>query len=191
MIRNLNNHPSLDCESSHSFTPSEPEPSNDFYTPFNQQDAIKHIKKLLRHYKIGVKEWSVGSNGRAWVKSKIVKIPIPSDIDRFWIACHEIGHVVKGVDGKLFEYEYIAEMFALEQCKIFNWDYRQPIERARRYVIMNISKGHCRGLNLNSINQEIRNFCDINFDEWKGRKVFVKNWGTASYTEPLLIEFYQ
>lgn len=161
---------------------------NNVYSNFNSEIAKQHINKLLKHYKIHVRCWSVGSNGGAWVNLKEIKIPHPTDIDRFWIACHEIGHVVRGVDGRLFEYEYAAEMFAMEQCKIYDWDYRQPMERARRYIIMNIAKGHCRGLNLDTISQEIKQFCNIDFQAWKGRKVFVTNWGKASYTKPLHVE---
>lgn len=156
------------------------------YSPFDPKLADKHLKKMLRHYKIKVASWSTSSVGWARVSMKTVKIPKPTDIDRFCVAMHELGHIIKGAcksDMPLFKSEYIAEMFALEQAAIFNWDATQYKERARRYIIMNIAKGHCRRLNLDAIEKEIKDFCAIDFESWKGKRVFVSGWGNDVYKE--------
>lgn len=161
--------------------------------PFDPVLAEKHLKKMLKHYKITRVNWSISSSGWARIDTKEVKIPKPTDIDRFCVAMHELGHIIKGAckrDMPLFRSEYIAECFALEQAALFNWDITLYKERARRYVIMCISKGHCRGLNLDSIEQEIKNFCAIDFELWKGNRVFVSGWGASVYKEkPLEITF--
>ena len=156
------------------------------YSPFDLKIAEQHLKKLLKHYKIKVYQWSVGPNGKAYYDLKQIKIPHPTDIQRFCVAMHEIGHVVKGKSSKLYRSEYNAEMFALEQAALFNWDTSTYRERARWYVIMNIAKGYCRKLNLDSIEQDVKDFCQINFEEWKGKRVFVRR---NTDTKKCTIEF--
>jgi hypothetical protein len=41
---------------------------------------------------------------------------------------------------------------------------------------MCIAKGHVRKLNLDKIEPHIKDFCGIDFETWKGKKVFVSNW---------------
>jgi hypothetical protein len=151
----------------------------------------QHINQLLSFYGIRVKKWSKSSCGRAWDCNKTVIIPKPTDIDRFCVCLHEIGHIVNPCkSNKNFEKEYAAEMFAINQCRIAGYDCSDYKERARRYIIMNISKAHARKLNLKTIPDEIKQFCNINFSEWEGRKVFVRNWGVNTYKDKeLVIEF--
>ncbi len=160
---------------------------------FDKEIAKAHLDKLLKHYKIKVVSWSKSSVGWAIVNKKEVKIPEPTDIDRFCVAMHELGHVIKSAckaDMKLYKSEFIAESFAFEQAALFNWDITDYKERARRYVIMCVAKGHCRKLNLDIIEQDVLDFCAIDFESWKGKKVFVSGWGKDTYKyEPLTISF--
>ena len=156
---------------------------------FDQEKAEQHLKKLLRQYKIKVVKWSVGSNGRAWFIRKEIKIPQPTNTDRFCIGMHEIKHIIDGHWGKLYEREFACETFAIEQAVQLGFDVSEYRERARRYIIMNIAKGYCRKLNLSKIDPKIKDFCNIDFAEWEGKKVFVSGWGNAVRKgEPLQIQ---
>jgi hypothetical protein len=159
---------------------------------FDKLKAEEHLQKLLKKHNIRVVKWSSTSCGRAWVKERKVKIPHPTNIDRFCVAMHEIGHVVKGASKKnmkLYKSEFIAEMFAIEQAELLGFDCTLYKERARRYIIMNIAKGYCRKLNLETIEQEVKEFCNINFKEWEGKKVYISGWGINTYKgEPLEVK---
>lgn len=155
---------------------------------FDQKKAENHLKSLLRRYKIKVKQWSVGSNGRAWPDAQLVKIPKPTDVDRFCVGMHEIKHIIDGIEKKLYQREYACEMFAIEQAESLGFDCADYKERARRYIIMNIAKGHCRRLDLSKIEPEIREFCQVDFGKWVGRKVFVSGWGNAKREFKISIE---
>lgn len=151
---------------------------------FNKEKAEQHLQQLLKRYKIKVVKWSATSCGRAWVSKKEVKIPHATNIDRFCVAMHELGHVIKDASKrkmKLYQSEFIAEKFAFEQCELLGFDCSDYRERARRYMIMNIAKGYCRKLNLGTIEQEVKDFCKIDFKEWEGKKVFVSGWGHDTY----------
>lgn len=150
------------------------------FTPFDPVIAGKHLLQMLQTHDISITQWSAGPNGRAWVQSNQVKVPKPTDIERFCVAMHELGHCIKGASKykmKLYKSEFIAEMFAIEQAEQFNWDVTNYKKRAKGYVIMCIAKGHCRKLNLDNIEPEIKKFCGVDFKKWKGKKVFVSNWG--------------
>jgi hypothetical protein len=156
------------------------------YTPFSPDLAEKYLKHLLKHYRIKVRAWSIGSNGRAWHDSREVKIPRPTDIDRFCIAMHELGHIINNGDKrrmKLYRSEFIAETYAIKQAADFNWDVTEYRERARWYLIMNVAKGHCRKLNLDSIEDDVRDFCQIDFNEWRGKKVFVRRYKDSTLND--------
>lgn len=167
--------------------------SENQYTMFDKELAEQHLQKLLAQHRIKVRKWSASSCGRAWVSKKEVKIPHPTNIDRFCLAMHELGHVIKDASKKkmkLYQSEFIAEMFAIEQAELLGFDCSDYKERARRYVIMNIAKGYCRKLNLGTIEQEVKDFCQIDFKEWEGKKVFVTGWGNDTYRgNPLTITF--
>jgi len=146
---------------------------------FNKDIAESYINKLLNHYKIKVVSWSKTDCGRAWVSSKEVKIPKPTNLMRFCIALHEIGHIVEDATKskmKLYQSEYKAEQFAIREAKSLGFDTTEYEKNARGYVTMCIAKGHARKLNLDKIEPNIKDFCGIDFETWKGKKVFVSNW---------------
>jgi len=147
---------------------------------FDVNIAEQHLNKLLKQYKIKVIKWSKSSCGYAYYDTKEIKIPKPIDIDRFCVAMHEIKHIIDGKFGKLFEREFACEIFAINEAIKLGFNPSQYKERARRYVIMNIAKGYCRKLDLNKISQEIKDFCNIDFELWKNKKVFVSNWGSKA-----------
>jgi hypothetical protein len=148
---------------------------------FDRNIAEQHLKMLLKQYKIKVVKWCKSACGRAWVDKKEIAIPKPTDIINFCVAMHEIGHVIDGCHPmKLYRSEYKAEMFAMGQSKLLGFDCSKYEKRAKGYVIMCVAKGHCRKLNLKNIEQDVRDFCGIDFNEWEGKKVFVSGWVTGS-----------
>lgn len=155
---------------------------------FDKTLAENHLKSLLKNYKIKVHAWSATPCGWAKINSKSIKIPHPTNVERFCVGMHEIAHIINGKSGKLYEREYACEMFAIKQAELLSFDVSQYRERARRYVIMCIAKGYCRKLKLSSISKEIKNFCKIDFSAWGNKKVFVQNCGDTK--KPLLIKIY-
>lgn len=152
----------------------------------NQMKSI--VNQLLKKHKIKVKKWSTSSCGRAYFQTRMVKIPNPTDVDRFCVCLHEIEHILHGKKGKSYEQEYACEMFAINTAKQHGFNVTGYQERARRYIIMCIAKAHCRGLNVGNIDHQIKHFCNINFNTWQGKKVHVSNWGTEVYKgKPLKI----
>ena len=147
-------------------------------TTFDSVKAEKHLKMMLKQYRIKVRKWSVTASGRAYFTVNEVKIPKPTDIERFCVGMHEIKHCIDGHWGKLYQSEYACEMFAIEQAELLGFDITEYKERARRYVIMCISKGYCRKLNLTTLDEHIKDFCNIDFSLWTNKKVFVSGWGT-------------
>jgi hypothetical protein len=84
---------------------------------YDQKIAEKHLNKLLRRYKIHVYQWSKSSCGRAYYNQKRIKIPHPTDVDRFCVCMHEIKHIIDGAGKFSFEDEYNADKFAIEQLR--------------------------------------------------------------------------
>lgn len=158
---------------------------------FDIEKATKHLNGLLIHYKIKVIKWSASSCGRANFLKKEIKIPKPTDVDRFCVCMHEIKHIIDGGGGKLYQREYACEMFAIEQAELLGFNCEIYKERARRYVIMAIAKGHCRRcFDFSKLESKISKFCNIDFSEWENKKVFVSGWGgDVKKNKPLIIKF--
>lgn len=148
---------------------------------FNKEIAEQHLNKLLKQYKIKVVKWSTTSSGCAWVKKKEIKIPKPTNPDRFGVCCHEVKHIIDGdiVNGKKakrFEQEFACDMFAREQMVLIDtggiaeWD-----NRTNWHCLSRIAMAVNRGLNINKIGKEIREwFYDVDFEKWVGKKIFVQ-----------------
>jgi len=146
---------------------------------FNKAEVEQHINKMLKKHNIEVYGWSSTSSGRAKVKSRKVKIPKPTNIDRFAVCLHEIFHVISKKGSKSFEKEFYCDMYALDTLKQMNLPVDRWIIRMRWHVLSRIAMAHNRGLNHANINQEIRLFfSEIDFAKWIGKKVYVghKYW---------------
>ncbi len=147
---------------------------------FDEKLATKHLNSFLKTYKIKVCKWSVTDCGRAYISKKEIKIPKPTNVIRFCICMHEIKHIIDGNKGKLYQKEFACEKFAIEQAESLGFDCSIYKEIARRYVVMNIAKGFCRGLNLKNIEPEIIKFCNVDFSSWEYKRVFVTGWGSSN-----------
>jgi len=143
---------------------------------FDKKLAETHLKKLLKHYKIHVYEWSKSSCGVAYYDQKRIKIPRPTNTDRFGVCMHEIKHVIDGVGKFSFEDEYNCDKYALEQIRLLGFGGEEEwISRMKWHVLSRIAMAHNRRLDHKNINAEIRNFfSDVDFTLWEKNKIFVR-----------------
>lgn len=149
------------------------------HTPYKKDVGMKQLQRLLKQHKVTVIAWSVTSCGYAHFKSRKVKIPTPTDIDRFCVCLHEIKHCIDGKLATRFIEEYECEKFAIETAAEFGYDVEEYTERSRRHIIVGIAKAHNRGYDVKKLPQEIKDFCQpCDFTAWAGNKVFASGWGT-------------
>lgn len=150
---------------------------------FNKKDAEQYINKLLKKHKIEVYGWSATSCGRAAIKSRKIKIPKPTNVDRFAVCLHEIFHIIGRKGSKSFEKEFYCDMYARGILIELGYDVSAWDKRTKWHILSRIAMAHNRGLNHNSINSEIRAFFkEIDFNKWIGMKVFVgrKYWDSVN-----------
>lgn len=141
---------------------------------FNKKDAKQYIDKLLKKHKIEVYGWSVTSSGRAKVKKRMVKIPQPTNVDRFAVCLHEIFHIIGRKGSKSFEKEFYCDMYARKILVELGYETEAWDKRIKWHVLSRIAMAHNRGLNHAGIKSEIREFFpEIDFTKWIGKKVFV------------------
>ena len=117
-------------------------------------------------------------NASCWQHLREIKIaPILGKLD-FWVALHEIGHIVADFTGvipdhpvPLYMSEYAASMYAINVMAQLGIDLKIYKEHARRYQIWVMAdEFNKKNLKVENIHQEVARFCDIDFDEWKGAK---------------------
>jgi len=144
---------------------------------FDKKIAEQHLNKLLQEYNIKVVKWSVTSSGCAWWNRNEIKIPKPTNSDRFAVCMHEVKHIIDGNKGKRFEQEFACDMYAREQLIFLGFDgVEEWDKRTNWHCLSRIAMAVNRGLNVGKIGEEIRTwFHDVNFDEWHAMKVFVSH----------------
>lgn len=141
---------------------------------FDKQFAEQYINKLLKKHKITVYAWSSTSCGRARIKSKMIKIPKPTNVDRFGVCLHEIFHIIGRKGSKSFEKEFYCDMYARRIIAELEYDTTDWDKRTKWHILSRIAMAHNRGLNHEKINSEIRDFFkEIDLNKWIGNKVFV------------------
>ena len=117
------------------------------------------------------------AEGICWQHLREIRIaPILGKLD-FWVALHEIGHIVADITGvldtktPLYMSEYAASMYAINMMAQLDIDLKIYKEHARRYQIWviadEINKKH---LNVKDIHPEVIAFCNIDFSQWIGAK---------------------
>jgi len=76
------------------------------------KEMADHVKKLLAEYKLTLKD---GREGRAWHRTKTVRLSPVKSVVTYLVALHEIGHVVypKAHNGTRLDKEYHAWQWAL------------------------------------------------------------------------------
>lgn len=142
---------------------------------FNQKDAEKFLGDLLKKHRIKVhSKRSTTSCGWANWYDKEIKIPIPSDVDRFGVCLHEVKHIIDGNKGKRYWQEFQCDLYALNILKEFGYDTTLWEKRMRWHVLSRVAMATNRG--LKEIDSEIvEYFGDVDFTKWYGKKVFVSS----------------
>ena len=119
-----------------------------------KQDLRRHkkiIKALLKKEQIKVIGRRLTDVGTAWIDTREVVIPYITDIGKFLVCIHEIGHIINGWNyGKMSIHrcEFLTEKWTIRQAKRYKIDkkfpkeYRRYIIGAKRYVVhCCVSKG--------------------------------------------------
>lgn len=140
---------------------------------FKQKQAETYLNKLIKKYKIKIHtKRSVSSCGWAnWFDNEI-KIPYPTDVDRFGVCLHEVKHIIDGDRGKRYQQEFWCDLWSLNILKEFQYDTDYWERRMRWHVLSSVAMATNRG--LKKVDEEICNyFSDVDFSNWCGKRVFV------------------
>jgi len=131
--------------------------------------------------------WKKSDNaGWCWQELREIRIaPIKGKLD-FWVALHEIGHIVADVTGVLQDHpvpeymsEYAANIYALNMMAQLGINLKIYKEHARRYQVSVIADAiNKRELKVKNIHPEVAAFCNIDFSAWNRAKNIrvVKNY---------------
>lgn len=140
---------------------------------FDKKEAIQYVTALCKKHRIKVVKWSSTSCGQANKKAREIKIPSPTNVDRFAVCLHEIFHIIGRKGSSSFEKEFYCDKYALDTLVELGYATDGWIKRMKWHVLRCLAMAHNRGLNHDKINQEIRDFfSEIDFSTWKGKKVF-------------------
>ena len=146
---------------------------------YSKQAGTAVLNAMLKQHRITVCAWSSTSCGYAIIKERKIKIPKPTNADRFGVCMHEVKHIIDGNKGKRYQQEFWADKFAREQmvlvgcseAELHDWD-----RRTNWHVLSRIAMAHNRGLKRQNLTQEVRDFFDhVDFDAWLGQTVFVQH----------------
>jgi hypothetical protein len=139
---------------------------------FNKKEAEDHLNKLIKQYNIKVVQRSKSSCGWAMWETNEIKIPHPTDIDRFGVCLHEIKHIIDGNKGKRYQQEFWCDLYALNTLKEFKYDTTEWEIRMRWHVLSRVAMATNRGVKI--VDKEITEYYkDVDFTKWIGKKVFV------------------
>jgi hypothetical protein len=140
---------------------------------FNKKNAEQYIDALLKQHNITVAKWSVASCGWANIKERCIKIPKPTNVDRFAVCLHEIKHIIDGNWGERFQLEFACDKFALDTLTELGYDTTEWYNTMKCHALSYIAKAHNKGTDLSKMNTEIRRFFEeVDFSKWVGKKVF-------------------
>jgi len=144
---------------------------------FNREEAESYLNNLIKQYNIKVVERSKSSCGWARWDTNEIKIPHPTNIDRFGVCLHEISHIIdadtkNGKPTKRYEQEFYCDMYARNILIEFGYDTTEWDQRTRWHILSRIEMATNRG--VKKVNEEIvEYFNDVDFDQWYGKKVWV------------------
>ena len=139
---------------------------------FNQKQAETYLNKLIKQYKIKISERSKISCGWAIWETREIKIPYPSDIDRFGVCLHEVKHIIDGDTGKRYQQEFWCDLYALNILKEFGYNTTEWEIRMRWHILSRVAMATHRGVKV--VDKEITDYYkDVDFTKWIGKKVYV------------------
>lgn len=132
--------------------------------------ANSAIRREVKKYNIRVHKKKFRTNvGRAWVHLNLVKIPFVYNIESIYIIFHEIGHIKHNHDDQKWNYlqELQAESYALSQLRMigikqnYPKEYKDVLDRAKKYVMLNILYDIELGLKVKDISVRTLRFCNL------------------------------
>jgi hypothetical protein len=145
---------------------------------FDEKEATQIMNKYLKQYKIKVIQWSSSSCGYAYTKRDKqgyyrIKVPKPTNADRFGVVMHEIYHCIdSGFTKPSYLAEFKCDKFALDRLQEMNLDTTIWEKRMRWHILSRIAMATNRGhKNINKVVEDY--YPDVDFNSWYGKKVFV------------------
>ena len=153
------------------------------------------LDEWLKTENIRVIRWSSSSSGSAYQEDKHIRIPKPTNLDRFYICMHEVGHIIhyKKSD-PIWMAEWRADKFAMSIFDEYLFDKSRVIIRTQRHMLMVIAKAANRGFSLDKLPDDLLEFLEYDFDVWKiaqskNQSIYVDYDGPDSYKNPLRIMY--
>lgn len=129
----------------------------------------KIITELLKNNNIKVLRYYRTVHGQAYLEERAIKIPKVTDELSFYIAAHEIGHIV-AVDNGLslheprWKHEYEATKYALDKAREYKIRFPKKVYEAiigyLRYTIIIATRANTK------IPQEVFSLAELDRDFW-------------------------
>jgi hypothetical protein len=140
-----------------------------------QYQAI--IRKLIKEHDITVVKYYNSFQGNALIEEKKIWIPKPVCETSFYIALHEIGHVISGLDSTKqpnWLHEYEATRYALEQAKMEGIDFSEEMIQAIRGYLKSVLCDEIMKTFIDEIPNKVFQLAGCNKYYW--RKKIIKGY---------------
>lgn len=143
-------------------------------TKFDKVFAQQYFNDLLIKHNITIEKYSAGSCGYATYRTRSIKVPHPTNLDRFGVCLHEIKHILDGKGGREYEKEFACDKYVLDTFIELGYDTTKWEQRMRWHCLSRLAMAHNRGAHLLTMKQEIKDFFkEVDFKLWTGKKIFV------------------
>lgn len=143
-------------------------------TKFDKVFAQKYFDNLLKEHNITIAQYSSGSCGWAKHREREIKVPHPTNLDRFGVCLHEVKHILDGKHGREYEKEFACDKYVLDTFIELGYDTVKWEQRMRWHCLSRLAMAHNRGAHLLIMKQEIKDFFkEIDFNVWTNKKIFV------------------
>jgi hypothetical protein len=144
---------------------------------FDKHIAFGYITGLCQKHKIEIYKYSTTSSGHALIKSRQIKIPRVTNVDRFGVALHEVCHILQGKLRPRYLSEFRCDLYALQHIRALGYETEDWVKRMNWHTISRVAMAHNRG--LKTIAPEVKiYFSWVNWGAWHGMKVFVNSCKT-------------
>lgn len=141
---------------------------------FDKHIAFGYVTGLCKKHKIEIYKFSTTSSGHALIKTRKIKIPRITNVDRFGVALHEVCHVVQGKIRPRYLSEFRCDLYALQHIRGMEYPTEDWIKRMNWHTISRVAMAHNRG--LKTIAPEVKLYFNwVNWAAWEGMKVFVQH----------------
>lgn len=162
------------------------------YPRFNPEDHFlpahvltrchQHYEGFISRHSIKVRRWRSGVGGKADMSRKMIWVPVIKHLGDFWVAMHEIGHILSELPAtwrpppcELIVHEYEADMFALSQCQALGLSTEYE-HGARRNVFKYVQRTHRQGIAWADLPQFVRtticqDWLGIQEQQWQATRI--------------------